>query len=88
MQTKLDLNNFQVQEFLTKNWQKKPLFIQGAIDPQALEIDKNLIAGLACEPEAESRLIFNSENDRKIIMGPIKVALDHILIIMMFLFFK
>ena len=72
MQIKLDLRNFHHEEFLTNNWQKKPLFIQGAISPTELEIDQNLIAGLACEPEVDSRLIFNSNNDRNILIedGP------------------
>ena len=61
-----DLKNFNSEEFLSNNWQKKPLILRQALPESVYHADKDEIAGLACEPEAESRLIFNSEEDRKI----------------------
>ncbi len=45
------------QQFLQKYWQKKPLLIRQAFPEFESPISAEELAGLACEPEIESRLI-------------------------------
>jgi 50S ribosomal protein L16 3-hydroxylase len=51
------LNGISVEEFLRGYWQKKPLLIRGALPDFSCPITPEELAGLACEPEVESRLI-------------------------------
>ncbi len=43
--------------FLDRYWQRRPLLLRGAIDPDRLQLPPEELAGLACEPEVESRLV-------------------------------
>ena len=43
--------------FLRDYWQKKPLLIRGAFENLEEVISPNELAGLACEPEVESRIV-------------------------------
>ncbi|NOQ15099.1 MAG: cupin domain-containing protein, partial [Methyloprofundus sp.] len=45
------------QQFLEQYWQKKPLLIRQAFVDFESPISPEELAGLACEPEIESRLI-------------------------------
>ena len=55
---------------------KKPLLTRHSLPESAYKVDRNELAGLACEPDAESRLIFNSQEDRLITSedGPFEEA--------------
>jgi 50S ribosomal protein L16 3-hydroxylase len=51
------LANFDVADFLANYWQRKPLVIRKALDSFTDPISADELAGLACEPDVESRLI-------------------------------
>ena len=48
---------FDVERFLADTWQKRPLLIRGALDDWSNPVEPDELAGLACEPEVESRLV-------------------------------
>lgn len=56
------LGTYSIEEFLNHYWQKKPLVIRNALPDLEPPIDPDELAGLACEPEIESRLVFSEEN--------------------------
>ena len=45
------------QQFIQEYWQTTPLLMRGTELAQALSADADELAGLACEPEVESRLV-------------------------------
>lgn len=45
------------KDFLNHYWQKRPLLLQQALPNFATPIEPDELAGLACEPEVESRLV-------------------------------
>ena len=47
--------------FLAEYWQRVALFVPAAFDPWTCPISPEELAGLACEPEAESRLVAGNE---------------------------
>ncbi len=51
------LNGIRVEEFLRDFWQKKPLLIRNALPDFVCPITPEELAGLACEPDVESRLV-------------------------------
>jgi 50S ribosomal protein L16 3-hydroxylase len=51
------LGEFTVEHFLANYWQKQPCLVRNAIPGFKPEIDGDDLAGLACEPLAESRLV-------------------------------
>jgi len=51
-----------VEEFLNQYWQKKPLVIRNALPDLEPPVAVDELAGLACEPNIESRLVFEEEN--------------------------
>ncbi|MDH5357249.1 MAG: cupin domain-containing protein [Gammaproteobacteria bacterium] len=51
------------QEFLIQYWQKKPLLIRQAFADFESPVSPDDLAGLACEPEIESRLIEEKGSD-------------------------
>ncbi len=51
------LGKITVETFLREYWQKKPLLIRNALPDFACPVTPEELAGLACEPEVESRLI-------------------------------
>lgn len=58
------LNNLSVEQFLADYWQKKPLLVRNALPDLKCPVTPEELAGLACEPEVESRLIQErGEND-------------------------
>jgi 50S ribosomal protein L16 3-hydroxylase len=55
------LGNISAQQFLAEYWQKKPLLIRNAIPNFQPPVDGNDLAGLALEPDVESRLVVGSD---------------------------
>lgn len=61
-------------EFLSDFWQKRPLFIKGAFPAFDDPISKEELAGLACEPDAEARLVLRREEQYSVEHGPFSEA--------------
>jgi 50S ribosomal protein L16 3-hydroxylase len=55
------LGQISADRFLAEYWQKKPLLIRNAIEEFSPPVDGDDLAGLALEPEVESRLIVGDE---------------------------
>lgn len=53
----MQLTRFDPAEFLATHWQRAPLFIRNPWDGWQCPVDPDELAGLACEPEVESRLV-------------------------------
>jgi 50S ribosomal protein L16 3-hydroxylase len=64
------------QQFLDEYWQKKPLLIRQAFADFESPITPDDLAGLACEPEIESRLIeeHSDAGPWQVTMGPLSEA--------------
>ncbi|MGB1382710.1 MAG: cupin domain-containing protein [Porticoccaceae bacterium] len=54
------LGDITAQQFLAEYWQKKPLLIRNALPNFQPPVDGNDLAGLALEPDVESRLVVGS----------------------------
>lgn len=65
------LNNFNCQEFLQQYWQQKPVVIRNALPEFDNPITPDELAGLACEPQVESRLIVEKNNHWHLQHGPL-----------------
>jgi 50S ribosomal protein L16 3-hydroxylase len=63
------LNNFDVQDFLTNYWQKKPMVIRKAFD-EPFWLEPGDLAGLACEEDIEARIIMQTEDQWPVECGP------------------
>lgn len=50
-------------EFLSRYWQKEPLLVRGGFPDFRPGISPEELAGLACEPDVESRLVRGNESD-------------------------
>ena len=57
MNSQPPLGDITVEAFLQEYWQKKPLLIKNALPDFPCPVSPEELAGLACEPEVESRLI-------------------------------
>ena len=70
------LGDLSVTEFLSDYWQKKPVCIRNGVAFQEALIAVDELAGLALEPEVESRLIENKGDvkDWQVIHGPLAEA--------------
>ena len=55
------LGDISAERFLADYWQKKPLLIRNAIPNFQPPVDGNDLAGLALEPEVESRLVIGKD---------------------------
>lgn len=44
-------------QFLSRHWQKQPLFVRGALPQYVSPVSAEELAGLACEAEVESRIV-------------------------------
>lgn len=64
------LGNFCIETFLSEYWQKQPLLVRGAIDPNLLDITGDDLAGLALESDVESRMVIESEGSWQLQHGP------------------
>ena len=49
------------ERFLAEYWQRKPLYLPAALVPWQCPLSPEELAGLACEPEVESRLVSGDE---------------------------
>ena len=58
------LGGLNADAFLTTHWQKAPLFVKGALPGYQPPLDADELAGLACEPDVETRLIQQTPEDR------------------------
>jgi 50S ribosomal protein L16 3-hydroxylase len=65
------LKNFDAQYFLKHFWQQKPVVIKNAFE-QAAWIEADELAGLACEEQAESRIIHQNQGQWLVDHGPFK----------------
>lgn len=59
----VSLGDLTPERFLAEYWQKKPLLIRQAIPGFVSPLSSDELAGLACEPEVESRLILEKDGD-------------------------
>jgi len=58
------------QTFLSRYWQQQPVLIRNALPNYKSPISADELAGLACEPEVESRLVMEKD-------GPTPWHLEH-----------
>jgi 50S ribosomal protein L16 3-hydroxylase len=63
--------NFDVATFLRDYWQQKPLLIRSPWESWSNPVEPDELAGLACEPLVESRLITRRENAWELEHGPV-----------------
>ena len=59
-----------IEHFLAEHWQARPLLVRDAIDNFTLPLDADELAGLAMEPEVESRVIEQIGDDWRLHHGP------------------
>jgi len=66
------LANVDIEDFVANYWQRKPLVIRKAFDAFRDPISADELAGLACEPDIESRLIIEKpkSDDWQLRHGP------------------
>jgi len=57
MQPSLTFSPITLEEFIADYWQRRPVLLRQAIDPDLLQLPADELAGLACEEGVESRLI-------------------------------
>ena len=65
------LTNFDIADFLSQAWQKKPVLIRDAWDAWSNPLDPDDLAGLACEPGIDSRLVTKSSDLWELEHGPL-----------------
>lgn len=58
------------EKFLAEYWQKKPLVIKNAFPNFLDPVSPEELAGLACEEDIESRLVFNESDNWRLQNGP------------------
>ena len=73
----LQLSEFNQQEFLANYWQKKPVVIRQGFQNFEDPISADEIAGLACEEEVESRLVYKKDGNWQAAFGPFE-NYDHL----------
>lgn len=64
------LGDLTADDFLAHYWQKRPLLVRGAYPEFVSPLSPDELAGLACEPEVESRLVMERG-------GPTPWAVEH-----------
>jgi len=71
----LQLNNFDIDDFLANYWQKKPMLIRQGLPGFKTVISPEELAGLACEEGVHSRLIIekDAEEPWQLSYGPFDV---------------
>jgi len=65
------LTNFDIDDFLRRAWQKEPVLIRGGWDAWCNPLDPDELAGLACEPGIESRLVTQAPDRWELEHGPL-----------------
>jgi 50S ribosomal protein L16 3-hydroxylase len=70
----MPLGEMPCDQFLAEYWQKKPLLIRNALPNVSSPVSAEVLAGLACEEEIESRIVIQhqSEKDWELKHGPFK----------------
>jgi 50S ribosomal protein L16 3-hydroxylase len=68
------LGGISPERFLSEYWQKKPLLIRGAIPGFDGLLAPDELAGLACEEDAQSRLVSHAKDTWKLEHGPFDEA--------------
>lgn len=66
------LARFDVERFLRDYWQKQPLLIRDAWDSWTNPLEPDELAGLACEPGVESRLVTQTSDRWQLEHGPLQ----------------
>ncbi|MES2290446.1 MAG: cupin domain-containing protein [Pseudomonadota bacterium] len=66
----MHLKTFDTDTFLRDYWQKKPLLIRNPWDRWVNPVEPDELAGLACEDDAEARLIEQTRASWKVEYGP------------------
>lgn len=66
----LNLADFSVEHFLAHYWQQKPVVIRQGFPGFTDLISPDELAGLACEPEVESRLVYKKDGQWQAEVGP------------------
>ena len=61
-----------IQDFLRDYWQKKPILLRQALPGFVDPLSPEQLAGLACEPEVESRLVFTRRKTWDMKSGPFR----------------
>jgi 50S ribosomal protein L16 3-hydroxylase len=67
---KLNLSDFSLEDFMANYWQQKPAVIRQGFEHFEDPISPNDLAGLACEEEVESRLVFKKDDKWQAESGP------------------
>jgi len=70
MTAAMQLSNFDVEAFLRDTWQKRPLLVRNAWDAWSNPLEPDELAGLACEPGVESRLVARAPDRWSLEHGP------------------
>lgn len=65
------LAQFDAEQFLRDTWQKRPLLIRNAWDLWSNPLEPDELAGLACEPGVESRLVTQASDRWQLEHGPL-----------------
>jgi len=66
----LNFTEFTLEEFLSTYWQKKPVVIRQGLQNFVDPISADELAGLACEQEVESRLVYKKNAQWQAEFGP------------------
>jgi len=66
------LGKLRPADFLARYWQRRPLLIKNAFPGFADPVSPEELAGLACEREIESRLVFTRKNTWELECGPFR----------------
>ncbi len=67
----LPLGKYSVAEFLNEYWQQKPCLIEQAYPDFKTIISADQLAGLACEPDVEARIVkYDAQRDWQLLNGP------------------
>jgi 50S ribosomal protein L16 3-hydroxylase len=70
----VQLTSFDIDAFLRDSWQKAPLLIRNAWDAWCNPLEPDELAGLACEPGVESRLVTQSSDQWELEHGPLPAS--------------
>jgi 50S ribosomal protein L16 3-hydroxylase len=70
----MQFSDFDIDGFLRDYWQKKPLLIKNPWAAWQNPVEPDDLAGLACEPEVESRLIIQTKSGWTVEHGPLTEA--------------
>ena len=72
--TQISFAQFDVATFLRDYWQQKPLLIRNPWTEWHNPLEPDELAGLACEPEVESRLVVGAQGSWAVEHGPLAEA--------------